>query len=197
MLYFRRIWFKFILLLTMLIVVSKLVLVPLSKVIMWVANQPLIVAAGKLNGLVVVSGKVSKLANDLVAIAIALLILTGMLLTVWLIIDVINGQLKLDYYSIQLGKHLQRSTGNTLQMMKIEQDKANYWLKRLRIIHWKHRLYVLIPCGPSAAVEEIVKDRCDNYIIGWLNLTIKNTNWINKITEYNRAHFNWLIVKEK
>lgn len=181
-----------------LLMTAKFVIRPVSKLLVWVidrqVNLNLIVAP---TTLLKISNKLNLFADKLTKISTTILMLLLLILTIWVIIDIFNGQLKLDYYSIQLGKHLQRSQTNNLQMVKDEQDKANYWLRWLRIVRWRHRLYVLLPCGPSAAVENIIKDRCDNYTIGWLNLTIKNSNWINKINQYNRLHSNWLVLKEK
>ena len=198
MLYWRRIWIKIMVILLALLMTAKFVIRPVSKLLVWVidrqVNLNLIVAP---TTLLKISNKLNLFADKLTKISTTILMLVLVILTIWVIIDIFNGQLKLDYYSIQLGKHLQRSQTNNLQMVKDEQDKANYWLRWLRIVRWRHRLYVLLPCGPSAAVENIIKDRCDNYTIGWLNLTIKNSNWINKINQYNRLHSNWLVLKEK
>ena len=198
MLYWRRIWIKIMVILLALLMTAKFVIRPVSKLLVWVidrqVNLNLIVAP---TTLLKISNKLNLFADKLIKISTTILMLLLLILTIWVIIDIFNGQLKLDYYSIQLGKHLQRSQTNNLQMVKDEQDKANYWLRWLRIVRWRHRLYVLLPCGPSAAVENIIKDRCDNYTIGWLNLTIKNSNWINKINQYNRLHSNWLVLKEK
>lgn len=198
MLYWRRIWIKIMVILLALLMTAKFVIRPVSKLLVWVidrqVNLNLIVAP---TTLLKISNKLNLFADKLTKISTTILMLLLLILTIWVIIDIFNGQLKLDYYSIQLGKHLQRSQTNNLQMVKDEQDKANYWLRWLRIVRWRHRLYVLLPCGPSAAVENIIKDRCDNYTIGWLNLTIKNSNWINKINQYNRLHSNWLVLKEK
>lgn len=198
MLYWRRIWIKIMVILLALLMTAKFVIRPVSKLLVWVIDRQV-----NLNLIVVpttllkISNKLNLFADKLTKISTTILMLLLLILTIWVIIDIFNGQLKLDYYSIQLGKHLQRSQTNNLQMVKDEQDKANYWLRWLRIVRWRHRLYVLLPCGPSAAVENIIKDRCDNYTIGWLNLTIKNSNWINKINQYNRLHSNWLVLKEK
>lgn len=198
MLYWRRIWIKIMVILLALLMTAKFVIRPVSKLLVWVidrqVNLNLIVAP---TTLLKISNKLNLFADKLTKISTTILMLLLLILTIWVIIDIFNGQLKLDYYSIQLGKHLQRSQTNNLQMVKDEQDKANYWLRWLRIVRWRHRLYVLLPCGPSAAVENIIKDRCDNYTIGWLNLTIKNSDWINKINQYNRLHSNWLVLKEK
>ena len=198
MLYWRRIWIKIMVILLALLMTAKFVIRPVSKLLVWVidrqVNLNLIVAP---TTLLKISNRLNLFADKLTKISTTILMLLLLILTIWVIIDIFNGQLKLDYYSIQLGKHLQRSQTDNLQMVKDEQDKANYWLRWLRIVRWRHRLYVLLPCGPSAAVENIIKDRCDNYTIGWLNLTIKNSNWINKINQYNRLHSNWLVLKEK
>lgn len=190
MLYFRIVWVKIILFLFVLLGIAKIILIPLSKLMIWISIMPELAIMNCSSKLMTASAKLSGFSIDLINLVIVLLFLIGITLAIWLIMDVFNGQLKLDYYSVQLGKHLQRSQTNNLQMVKSEQEKANYWLKKLRIVKWKHRLYVLIPCGPNAAVEDVIKERCDNYTIGWLNLTIKNTTWINKINKYNRLHFN-------
>lgn len=198
MLYWRRIWIKIMAILLALLMTAKIFVRPVSKLLVWVidrqVNLNLIVSP---TTLLKISNELYLFADKLTKISTTILMLVLVILTIWVIIDIFNGQLKLDYYSIQLGKHLQRSQINNLQMVKDEQDKANYWLKWLRIVCWRHRLYVLIPCGSNAAVEDIIKERCDNYTIGWLNLTIKNSNWINKINQYNRLHSNWLVLKEK
>ncbi len=168
-----------------LLMTAKIFVRPVSKLLVWVIDRQV-----NLN-LIVSPTTLLKISNELYLFADKLTKISTTILMLVLVI------LKLDYYSIQLGKHLQRSQTNNLQMVKDEQDKANYWLKWLRIVCWRHRLYVLIPCGSNAAVEDIIKERCDNYTIGWLNLTIKNSNWINKINQYNRLHSNWLVLKEK
>lgn len=82
-------------------------------------------------------------------------------------------------------------------MNTIEERKANYWLKRLRIIKWKGRMIVLIPCGPNAAVQNIIQKRCEQYLISWLVTNIKRSKWSIKINIHNSVHFNWLYVSEK
>lgn len=178
--------------------IAKLIVRPVSKLFVWAidkqVNLNLILSP---TTLLEISNKLNSFTDKLTKMSTIILMLLLIFLTIWLVIDIFNGQLRRDYYSIELGKHLQRSQTNSYQMVKSEQDKANYWLKRLRIVRWKHQLYVLLPCGPNAAVEDVIRDRCDNYTIGWLNLTIKDSDWINKINQYNRLHFNWLIIKAK
>lgn len=129
---------------------------------------------------------------------LTIILLLCLLLMVITIFDLVTGQIKRDYYSVQLGKHLQRNIGkNNSQLVESEQEKANYWLKRLRIIKWRHRIYLLIPCGPKAAVQEVIRERCENYLIDWLNLNMSRINWTNRINKRNSLHFNWLIVAEK
>ena len=82
-------------------------------------------------------------------------------------------------------------------MNSIEENKANYWLKRLRIIRWKGRIMVLISCGPNAAVQRIIKERCEQYLINWLTTNLNGYKWNVKINIHNSIHFNWLYVSEK
>lgn len=124
--------------------------------------------------------------------------LLGLFLVGILILDLFTGQLKRDYYSIQIGKHLQREVSpSNMQLVVSEQRKANYWLRRLRIIRWRHRLVVLIPCGPNAAVQDVIKERCNSYLINWLHLNFSKVSWGNQIKAHNSLHFNWLVVEEK
>lgn len=197
MLYFRRIWLKLILALLGIIVVAQIILKPLSKLFVITFNELTKVTVTDFGFLLSWSNKLAIFSEKVADLAVGCLITVILVLIIWLLIDLFTRQLKLDYYSIQLGKHLQKARVNNFKVAESEQEKANFWLRRLRIIRWKHKYYVLIPCGPRAAVQDIIKGRCDGYCIGWLNLTIKDSDWANGILVHDTLHFNWLILKGK
>lgn len=190
MIYFRRIWAKI------------LILLLTSWTVVWLFRKFLEFLAQELNQHGIVSEQLNKMDDywllDFKEHVGGLAILLFSILTIWFLLNLITGQLKRDYYSVQLSKHLQRQvTQNSYQMNTIEERKANYWLKRLRIIKWKGRMIVLIPCGPNAAVQNIIQKRCEQYLISWLVTNIKRSKWSIKINIHNSVHFNWLYVSEK
>lgn len=190
MIYFRRFWTK---LLTILFAFLIIVL-GFKKVLDFLI--------GKLAQHGVINDRLNLIDNHQLVISkeylIGLILLVIFILILWFLLNLITGQLKRDYYSMQLSKHLQRQvTQNSYQMNTVEERKANYWLKRLRIIKWKSRMIVLIPCGPNAAVQNIIQKRCEQYLINWLVTNIKRSRWSIKINIHNSIHFNWLYVSEK
>lgn len=189
MIYFRRVWMK---LLTVLLVLWFAVL-SLIKILGFLVQE--------LNQQGVVNDRLSKINSYLInakEYIEGLTILLCFILVVWFLLNLVTGQLKRDYYSVQLSKHLQRQTNQgNLQMNTIEENKANFWLKRLRIIKWRRRLIVLIPSGPNAAVEDVIQTRCNRYLINWLITNMKKYRWNAKLDIYNSLHFNWLYASEK
>ena len=151
-----------------------------------------------LGRLLAYSQKLSMFNQYLEGLILTVAFFLVVILIVTFFVDLISGQLKRDYYSIQIGKHLQRDiSSNNTQLVTSEQKKANYWLRRLRIIRWRHRLVVLVPCGPNAAVQGVIKERCDNYLVNWLHLNFSKVSWGNRIKTHDSLHFNWLVVEEK
>lgn len=189
MIYFRRIWTKLLTILFAFLIIA----LGLKKVLDFLS--------GKLAQRGVINNHLNLIDNYWLVISkeylVGLILLLLLVLILWALLNLITGQLKRDYYSMQLSKHLQRQiTQNSYQMNTVEERKANYWLRRLRIIKWKSRMIVLIPCGPNAAVQSIIKERCEQYVIDWLVTNIKS-KWNIKINIHNSIHFNWLYVSEK
>lgn len=190
MIYFRRLWAKMLTIFFML----WIIVLGLKQVLDLLFNR--------LSQRGVINNRLNLIDNYWLVISkeylAGLILLMLLILILWLLLNLITGQLKRDYCSVQLSKHLQRQiVQNSYQMNSIEENKANYWLKRLRIIRWKGRIMVLIPCGPNAAVQRIIKERCEQYLINWLTTNLNGYKWNIKINIHNSIHFNWLYVSEK
>ena len=190
MIYFRRLWAKMLTIFFML----WIIVLGLKQVLDLLFNR--------LSQRGVINNRLNLIDNYWLVISkeyfAGLILLMLLILILWLLLNLITGQLKRDYYSMQLSKHLQRQIAqNSYQINTTEESKANYWLKRLRIIRWKGKMIVLIPCGPNAEVQRIIQGRCKQYVIDWLVTNIKKGKWNIKINTHNSIHFNWLYFSEK
>ena len=126
---------------------------------------------------------------------IFILIIPGLVL--WFAKDLLSGQLRRDFLSDRFTKSLIRyvPTGNT-KLIAEEEKRANWWIRRGRIIKKHGKLVLRIPCGNNAAIIDIIQRRCDGYANQWLAQTYPKSNW-SPIEIKHGLFITWLYVKEK
>lgn len=105
-------------------------------------------------------------------------------------INVLTGQLYLDYKSMQVAKFLMR------EVSQKEEKKANWWIKKLRIIKWRGKLVLIIPCAGTGSVVSTIQKRCDLSLLSWLNDNFPSINWMPQNIK-NNGFITWVITYEK
>lgn len=125
------------------------------------------------------------------------LVLISVVVLIWLVVNLITGQLVRDVKSSALSRHLIRSVNdNSTNINSVEQIKANKWIKRLRFVQHHRKLVLIIPCGGNASVGSIIEDRCNKYVNKWLVDNFTKVKWV-PIQQVHRLWFSWILVKEK
>ena len=119
------------------------------------------------------------------------------ILVIWLAKDLLSGQLRRDFLSDRFTKSLIRyvPTGN-IKLISEEEKRANWWIRKGRIIKKHGKLVLRIPCGNNAAIIEIIRKRCDGYVNQWLAQNYPNSNW-SPIEIKHGLFITWLYVREK
>lgn len=113
------------------------------------------------------------------------------------IFDLLSGQLYRDYKSKQLGKFLLREVpSQNINLVVIEEEKANRWIKKLRVVKWRGKMMLIIPCIGSSAVISVIKKRCDTSLIEWLSDNFVGVSWT-PLTVKSGGFISWLTTKEK
>lgn len=126
----------------------------------------------------------------MLVISVALLIFT---------IEILTGQVYRDYKSYQLSRFLIRNVAhqvNGLGLSLNEEVDANKWIKKLRIVKWKKRMFLIIPCIGNSSTVSVIKKRCDGALADWLSGNFSGVNWT-PLASKNGGLVTWLIAKEK
>lgn len=144
-----------------------------------------------------INNRIYQISNNGFETLLIIFILTIPGLVLWLAKDLLLGQLQRDFLSDRLTKSLIRyvPTGNT-KLIAEEEKRANWWIRKGRIIKKHGKLVLRIPCGNNAAIIDIIRRRCDGYVNQWLAQTYPNSNW-NTIEIKHGLFITWLYVKEK
>lgn len=141
----------------------------------------------------IVDHYVNVIFNELSLFTICLVCIVLFLFT----IECINGQAYRDYKSYQLARFLvRRALKPNQNLILSEETDANRWIKMLRIIRWKKKLMLIIPCMGSSMVVSVIKKRCEESLMDWLDGNFDNVNWT-PLSVRSRGMITWLVVKEK
>lgn len=141
--------------------------------------------------------KIQKFSDNGFDLLLTILLIVVFVLICWFISNLTSGQLQRDFLVDRLTKSLIRyvPTGNT-KLIAEEEKRANWWIRRGRIIKKHGKLVLRIPCGNNAAVIEIIRKRCDGYVNQWLSQNYPNSNW-SPLEIKHGLFITWLYVKEK
>lgn len=120
------------------------------------------------------------------------------LLILWFIINAFTGQLNRDIKTIFVKRHLLSQVpaddiGSSAKQEKI----ANTWIKKLRVIKYKKKTYLIIPCGLAHTTLAIIKHRCGIFLLPMLNQTFKKIDWVQEVEVKTFHSMLFLIVKSK
>ncbi|MBZ4025459.1 hypothetical protein K7E17_06565 [Ligilactobacillus salivarius] len=137
------------------------------------------------------------ISNNGYELLLIILLLTITILVSWLALNLISGQFQRDIYSDRFTRSLIRyiPTENT-KLVSSEEKRANWWIRKGRIIKKHGKLVLRIPCGNNAAIVEIIRKRCDGYANQWLAQNYPNSNW-GPLEIKHGLFITWLYVKEK
>lgn len=148
MFYFRKIWIISELFLLMLWTICKYIGSYFIKFIinsLWSAS-----ASGKLP--LNPTNLIAKMQSLNVSLAVLeskvlyIIILIALLVLLWLVIDLFSGQLVRDVKLVPIIKFLVRDVNqDSLNVVMVEENKANKWIRRSRIIKWKKKLVFIMP----------------------------------------------------
>lgn len=138
-------------------------------------------------------GRVNSIVGEIPTIAYFLLIL----LIIFLTTDFITGQLYRDFKSIQITHKLLRDiNAESLQVVAKEENAANRWIRKGRIMRWKKKLFFAVPCLGNSSVISVIKGRCDKYLLEWLNSNFNSVFWT-PIKIKNLGTLSVIYVREK
>lgn len=123
--------------------------------------------------------------------------LIALLVIVWFVVDLLNGQLVRDIKLVPIIKFLVRDVNqDSLNVVMAEENKANEWIRRSRIIKWKKKLVFVMPIVANGTVMKIIKQRCEQDLLGCLSESFKTVNWT-PIALKKGGLVKWVIVKQK
>lgn len=144
-----------------------------------------------------INNRIYQISNNGFETLLIIFILTIPGLVLWLAKDLLLGQLQRDFLSDRLTKSLIRyvPTGNT-KLIAEEEKRANWWIRKGRIIKKHGKLVLRIPCGNNAAIIDIIRRRCDGYVNQWLAQNYPNSNW-SPLEIKHGLFITWLYVREK
>lgn len=96
-----------------------------------------------------------------------------------MVLDMCIGQFSRDIKTIQItGKLIRDVPEDNLQLVALEENSANKWVRRGRILKWKNKIIFVIPCLGNSSVVSVIQKRCESYLLGWLNTNFKGINWL-------------------
>ena len=193
MYYFRRcwLWLLFILGIGMIILHYGYRLITLVLSIVFKFSQLDINLYNSINN------RIYQFSNNGYESLLIIFILIIPVLVIWFISNVTSGQFKRDFLSDRLTKSLTRYVPTeNVKLISAEEKRANWWIRKGRIVKRHGKLMLKIPCGNNAAVIEIIRKRCDGYVNQWLAQNYPNSNW-SPIEIKHGLFITWLYVKEK
>lgn len=144
-----------------------------------------------------INNRIYEFSNNGYELLLIIFILMILGLALWLACNLLSGQIQRDFLSDRFTKSLIRyiPTGNT-KLIAEEEKRANWWIRRGRIVKKHGKLVLRIPCGNNAAIVEIIRKRCDGYANQWLAQNYPNSNW-GPLEIKHGLFITWLHVKEK
>lgn len=144
-----------------------------------------------------INNRIYQFSNNGYETLLIIFILIILALVLWLAKDLLSGQLKRDFLSDRFTKSLIRYVPTeSIRLISEEEKRANWWIRKGRIVKKHGKLVLRIPCGNNAAVIEIIRKRCDGYVNQWLSQNYPKSNW-SPLEIKHGLFITWLYVKEK
>ena len=144
-----------------------------------------------------INNRIYQFSNNGYESLLIIFILIIPVLVIWFISNVTSGQFKRDFLADRFTKSLIRYVPTeSIRLISEEEKRANWWIRRGRIVKKHGKLVLRIPCGNNAAIIEIIRKRCDGYANQWLAQNYPNSNW-SPIEIKHGLFITWLYVKEK
>ena len=144
-----------------------------------------------------INNRIYQISNNGFETLLIIFILTIPGLVLWLAKDLLLGQLQRDFLSDRFTKSLIRYVPTeSIRLISEEEKRANWWIRKGRIVKKHGKLMLKIPCGNNAAVIDIIQRRCDGYANQWLAQNYPNSNW-SPLEIKHGLFITWLYVREK
>ena len=125
-----------------------------------------------------INNRIYQFSNNGFEALLIIFILIILALVLWLVKDLLSGQFKRDFLSDRFTKSLIRYVPTeSIRLISEEEKRANWWIRKGRIVKRHGKLMLKIPCGNNAAIIEIIRKRCDGYVNQWLAQNYPNSNW--------------------
>lgn len=144
-----------------------------------------------------INDRIYQISNNGFEYLLITFILTIPVLVLWFAWNLFSGQLRRDFLSDRFTKSLIRYVPiDNTKLIATEEKRANWWIRKGRIVKKHGKLVLRIPCGNNAAIVDIIRRRCDGYVNQWLAQNYPNSNW-SPIEIKHGLFITWLYVKEK
>lgn len=144
-----------------------------------------------------INNRIYEFSNNGYELLLIIFILMILGLALWLACNLLSGQIQRDFLVDRLTKSLIRYVPiDNTKLIATEEKRANWWIRRGRIIKKHGKLVLRIPCGNNAAIIEIIRKRCDGYVNQWLSQNYPNSNW-SPIEIKHGLFITWMYVREK
>lgn len=141
--------------------------------------------------------KIQKFSDDGFNLLLTILLIVVFVLTCWFISNLTSGQLQRDFLADRFTKSLIRYIPTeSIRLISEEEKRANWWIRKGRIVKKHGKLVLRIPCGNNAAIVDIIRRRCDGYANQWLAQNYPKSNW-SPIEIKHGLFITWLYIKEK
>lgn len=143
-----------------------------------------------------INNRIYEFSNNGYELLLIILLLTIPILVSWLALNLISGQFQRDIYSDRFTRSLIRYIPTEIKLVSSEEKRANWWIRKGRIVKKHGKLVLRIPCGNNAAIVDIIRRRCDGYANQWLAQNYPNSNW-SPLEIKHGLFITWLYIREK
>lgn len=143
-----------------------------------------------------INNRIYEFSNNGYELLLIILLLTIPILVSWLALNLISGQFQRDIYSDRFTRSLIRYIPTEIKLVSSEEKRANWWVRKGRIVKKHGKLVLRIPCGNNAAIVDIIRRRCDGYANQWLAQNYPNSNW-SPLEIKHGLFITWLYIREK
>lgn len=144
-----------------------------------------------------INDRIYQISNNGFEYLLITFILTIPVLVLWFAWNLFSGQLRRDFLSDRFTKSLIRYVPiDNTKLIATEEKRANWWIRKGRIVKKHGKLVLRIPCGNNAAIVDIIRRRCDGYANQWLAQNYPKSNW-SPIEIKHGLFITWLYIKEK
>lgn len=144
-----------------------------------------------------INNRIYQFSNNGYELLLIIFILMILGLALWLACNLLSGQIQRDFLVDRLTKSLIRYVPiDSTKLIATEEKRANWWIRKGRIVKKHGKLVLKIPCGNNATIVDIIQRRCDGYANQWLAQNYPNSNW-SPLEIKHGLFITWLYVKEK